>query len=69
MILEKPSDMKVLVESGDQNKDGKIPQLPVDIMMLVYHGQHRVAACNQLTDPEEHWWFAEIYSPGRFVMH
>ncbi|KAG9090444.1 hypothetical protein FRC07_012107, partial [Ceratobasidium sp. 392] len=43
-----------------------IPNLPTDVDVLVYQGQHRVAACRRLTELEEHWWIAEVYAPGTY---
>ncbi|KAG8737096.1 hypothetical protein FRC10_008588, partial [Ceratobasidium sp. 414] len=38
-----------------------IPELPSHLKTLVYHGQHRVAACHRMVDKDEHWWIAEVY--------
>ncbi|KAG8737867.1 hypothetical protein FRC10_007576 [Ceratobasidium sp. 414] len=46
-----------------------VPELPKGISCLVYHGQHRLAACRKLEDTEEHWWYAEVYSPDLEKLH
>ncbi|KAG8711976.1 hypothetical protein FRC08_015190 [Ceratobasidium sp. 394] len=45
-----------------------IHTLPPEIPCLVFHGQHRIAAC-KLLDSQEHWWYAEVYAPGIETSH
>ncbi|KAG9087672.1 hypothetical protein FRC06_002432 [Ceratobasidium sp. 370] len=53
----------VLSENGQQSGSMQsVPELPNSISCFVYHGQHRLAACGKLEDPEEHWWYAEVYN-------
>lgn len=53
----------------DPGAGAGVPDLPTDLLCLVYQGQHRVAACKRLDRPEERWWFAEVYSPGESQRH
>ncbi|KAG9087511.1 hypothetical protein FS749_002862, partial [Ceratobasidium sp. UAMH 11750] len=43
--------------------------LPLQASCLVFQGQHRVAACKLLNDPEEHWWYGEVYASGLKTSH
>jgi hypothetical protein len=63
--------IKVLLEQLEDDsticplyKTGQLTILPESIKVLVYHGQHRVAACQLLERSEEHWWIAEVYGQG-----
>ncbi|KAG8691566.1 hypothetical protein FRC11_000934 [Ceratobasidium sp. 423] len=40
---------------------GNPPMLPGGLILLLFDGQHRVAACELMDDPSEHWWYAEVY--------
>ncbi|KAG8679734.1 hypothetical protein FRC11_003359, partial [Ceratobasidium sp. 423] len=46
--------------SGTPNPTS-VPCLPEDILLFVFDGQHRIAACLQLEDVKEHWWIVKIY--------
>lgn len=45
----------------------EVALLPSHVRVLVYHGQHRVAACQRMMEEEEHWWIAEVYRPGERI--
>ncbi|KAG9089594.1 hypothetical protein FRC06_001470, partial [Ceratobasidium sp. 370] len=42
----------------------EVHSFPSHLGVLVYHGQHRVAACQRMMDVQEHWWICEVYSPA-----
>ncbi|KAG9086533.1 hypothetical protein FRC06_003037, partial [Ceratobasidium sp. 370] len=54
--------------TSNTGSDG-IAELPRNLACLVYHGQHRVAACKKLSDASEQWWYAEVYKPGLETAH
>ncbi|KAG9084832.1 hypothetical protein FS749_004919, partial [Ceratobasidium sp. UAMH 11750] len=66
VLLKEPPAASVLEASG---RGAGVADLPTDLPCLVYQGQHRVAACKRLDRPEEHWWFAEVYSPDLEKSH
>ncbi|KAG8728700.1 hypothetical protein FRC12_021563 [Ceratobasidium sp. 428] len=69
VILEKAADLDALLEKTDVAPTTNIPKLPSNVNTLVYHGQHRVAACRRMTEEDEHWWFAEVYKPALESSH
>ncbi|KAG9128199.1 hypothetical protein FRC07_003130 [Ceratobasidium sp. 392] len=64
LILHDSGDLQAVTSDCIAATQKHIPQLPPHVKALVYHGQHRVAACRRMVDPEEHWWFAEVYMPA-----
>ncbi|KAF8599834.1 hypothetical protein BDV93DRAFT_511376 [Ceratobasidium sp. AG-I] len=78
VLLDRDIQSLQRVRSLCQPDSQVIQWLPTDICVLVYAGQHRVAACEQLPDPQERWWFVEVHEhalennhPAEFlaVMH
>ncbi|QRV79882.1 hypothetical protein RhiJN_07897 [Ceratobasidium sp. AG-Ba] len=61
VVLARPDDLAIVMQAQNH---GQCPWLPRDIPVLVYSGQHRVHACQQIEDPKEHWWSADVYSSG-----
>ncbi|KAG8721239.1 hypothetical protein FRC08_014791 [Ceratobasidium sp. 394] len=60
----------VLLGNGPQsNSSQPVPELQSDMSCLVYHGQHRLAACRKLEDPADHWWYADVYSSDLETLH
>lgn len=66
VLLEKSQDGDTLMQSLGGTNGEPVEELPNCMVVLVYHGQHRIAACQKMDDPGEHWWFAEVYRPGKF---
>ncbi|KAG8717729.1 hypothetical protein FRC08_006827 [Ceratobasidium sp. 394] len=61
-LIDDDAQWETLAGSGTQLfHTGAAPGFPLGIALLVYHGQHRVQACKKLPNPEEHWWFVDVY--------
>ncbi|KAG8721061.1 hypothetical protein FRC08_016034 [Ceratobasidium sp. 394] len=67
VLLSDDSREVISVVASSIGSDG-IPELPRNMTCLVYHGQHRVAACKKL-DASERWWYAEVYRPDLEKAH
>lgn len=67
LLLEKNQSLESLVASSAEAGTTAIPELPNNVVALVYHGQHRIAACRKMEDAKEHWWFAEVYRQGMYL--
>jgi hypothetical protein len=52
-----------LMASGKES----LPVMPENVGLLVYDGQHRIAACSELGDLEEKWWYALVYRRGELA--
>ncbi|KAG8737226.1 hypothetical protein FRC10_008412, partial [Ceratobasidium sp. 414] len=48
--------------------NAEVHSFPSHLGVLVYHGQHRVAACRRMMDVQEHWWICEVYRPGEVIL-
>jgi hypothetical protein len=65
VMLEDDKVVSVVYNLGVEGSEGmNIPFLPKDVPVLVYDGQHRIAACNELEGSEEKWWYALVYRRG-----
>ncbi|KAF8593793.1 hypothetical protein BDV93DRAFT_582421 [Ceratobasidium sp. AG-I] len=64
VLLDKGS-----LESATNTRPTDVLELPSNITVLVYQGQHRIKACQQLDDTKEHWWYAEVYLPALETSH
>ncbi|KAG8713534.1 hypothetical protein FRC09_018608 [Ceratobasidium sp. 395] len=64
VLLKNPNQLDALRLVLQNNNCGDVPELPSEVLTLVYHGQHRVAACMRMIDENERWWFAEVYQPA-----
>ncbi|KAG8791832.1 hypothetical protein FRC12_008027 [Ceratobasidium sp. 428] len=69
VILERSSDLDALPGKTSSTNTAAITELPSHVTTLVYHGQHRVAACKHMMEQDEHWWFAEVYQPALESSH
>ena len=67
VILENNNGLEALTAQSTEAGLGVLSELPNNIAVLVYHGQHRIAACLKLEDLNEHWWYAEVYRQGTFL--
>ncbi|KAG8712216.1 hypothetical protein FRC11_000696 [Ceratobasidium sp. 423] len=64
VLLDSNSTLPSLEEALKIAGPNKVPWLPQGVKVSVYEGQHRVAACNLLSNRETHWWYAEVYNTG-----
>ena len=64
LLKEMPGAGVMLSEDSHPGSSEGVPELASSLACLVYHGQHRVAACRAIEDVGEHWWYAEVYNPG-----
>lgn len=64
VLLEENQRLDTLTEMSKKAGFEAVPDLPEGVIVLVYHGQHRIAACQKMEDVEEHWWLAEVYRKG-----
>ena len=56
--------IKVLLDTRSaqcniNTRPATVTDLPTNMAVLVYHGQHRILACQKMDNIEEHWWYAE----------
>jgi hypothetical protein len=61
VILEDDSHAQRLCSLAEQN--GGVVELPSDLSVLVFSGQHRLAMLQQLEleTPETRWWHGDVY--------
>lgn len=64
VLLERNKDAESLMQGSSQGDPLDVVELPKPMVVFVYHGQHRIAACQKMEDTQEHWWYAEVYKPG-----
>lgn len=69
VLLEKSCGLESLTEMSREPGSQLVPELPKEVALLVYHGQHRIAACLKMEDVGEHWWYAEVYRQGTSPDH
>lgn len=66
VLLKNSQDEENLMPCSRGNGSETVEELPKTMVVLVYHGQHRIAACLKMEDVTEHWWYAEVYRPGMY---
>ena len=69
VILEDETWIEELTRLLEEKGKDSLPDLPKEVRVLVFAGQHRLAMLSQLDlgGSDQLWWHAQVYKKGKWV--